>query len=226
MVGRYPFDKSVRSRSNSGDAAVEIGCRFALDNPFRNDGDLGHVDRQCRRRAFGVDTNRLRIDDLGLLDQLGILRIRRRAIRHVRGARNRKRHVFRRESAAVVERDALPEFEFPNVVGDRFPRRGKAGAQFAARTAGYQRIENMMEHGRVRRVDVVMRIDRTGIGPHRHFHIGGMSGQRQQRGRGEKQAAHVQRPFHTGLRFSMKACRASCASSVRDSMTVTPCSQR
>ena len=120
-----------------------------------------------------MDADGVGVNDLGVVDQLGVLRERGGAVRHVGGAGQGEGHVLRGERLAVVEGDALAEREFPGGVADDAPRGGETGADAAAGVGQDQGIEDVAHHGGVGNVDVIVRIDRTGVGADGDLEVGG-----------------------------------------------------
>ena len=180
LVARHPFDELVRAGADGGAAVVEIRGGFALGRVPRKDRDRIQVHQQGRRRALGVDADRVGIDHFHAVDRLGVLRIGGWRVRHVRRPRQGERHVIGGEGRAVVECHAVAQVEFPHIVADHLPRFRKPRLDLAAPARPHQRVEDVPGDGPVRHIDVVMRIDRIGVGADRDRDIrsGGRHGQR------------------------------------------------
>ena len=106
---------------------------------------LNHV-REDRKRGFGFDLDRVIAELANILDVVHVtLHVRAFARRPL----EREQHVFRCKSIAVLEFDALTQFETPDVGRSLAPARGQRRGQAEVLVARHERFVDVAHHAQL-----------------------------------------------------------------------------
>ncbi len=176
-VAALPLHKLVRPGAYHAFAGVKVFGRQTGGRLFGDDENIAEViDHQCIGPG-GLEAYRVFVDDDLVRDHLCVQRERAGTVDQGRRTIERIGHVFGGKLGAVMEFDALAQFEFPGQLVHRFPGLRQAGDQLALfPVRRHQQIEHM--HGDVHAGTnrMVMRIHRRDIEGHAYRQVGSVDG--------------------------------------------------
>ena len=140
-------------------------------------------------RRGGDEPDRVRVDDLDLLDRLGVSRERPRRIGNLADPVDRERDVLGGEVRPVVKFHALPQLELPGGRVDRLPRLGEPRDEPRIGIERNQLLVDMLGDVVVGKEVYVVRVHRGDVGAHADAQLLGVGAERKRRCEGDQGTA-------------------------------------